>query len=78
MDELTDAERAVLDFERRPFGDPGTKAQAIRATFGISTTSYYQRLNALLDRQAALGYDPVLVNRLRRLRAAHQRSRHNR
>ena len=75
MDELSPEQRAVLDFERRRFGGAGAKEQQIRSTFGVGATTYYQRLNALLDTEAALAYDPVLVNRLRRQRAAHSRSR---
>jgi hypothetical protein len=39
---------------------------------GLSSTRYYQLLNDLIDRPEALGFDPVLVKRLRR-----QRSRRN-
>ncbi|HEX6969353.1 MAG TPA: DUF3263 domain-containing protein [Micromonosporaceae bacterium] len=72
---LTDRERRVLDFERRWWRHAGAKEQAIRDTFGISATRYYQLLNGLLDNPAALAVDPVLVNRLRRLRAARVRIR---
>jgi hypothetical protein len=41
----------------------------------MSATRYYQVLNALLDRPEALEADPMLVKRLRRLRAARQRAR---
>jgi hypothetical protein len=73
--ELTDRERQVLAFERRWWRHAGAKEQAIRDIFGISATRYYQILNGLLDNPAALAADPVLVNRLRRLRAARVRTR---
>ncbi|HEX7354257.1 MAG TPA: DUF3263 domain-containing protein, partial [Mycobacteriales bacterium] len=38
-------------------------------------TRYYQILNALIDNPNALAVDPMLVKRLRRLRAARQRQR---
>nr|MBA2477365.1 DUF3263 domain-containing protein [Sporichthyaceae bacterium] len=38
-------------------------------------TRYYQVLNALIDRPEALAYDPMLIKRLRRLRATRQRTR---
>lgn len=38
------------------------------AQFGLSITRYWQRVNRLLDTEEALAYNPVLVNRLRRLR----------
>ena len=41
----------------------------------MSATRYYQVLNALIDRPEALEADPLLVRRLRRLRAARQRQR---
>lgn len=37
--------------------------------------TYYQQLNALLDALAAPAYNPVMVNRLLRLRQSQQRSR---
>jgi hypothetical protein len=41
----------------------------------MSSTRYYQVLNALIDRPEALEADPLLVRRLRRLRSARQRQR---
>lgn len=68
-------ERAVLDFEARPFKNAGRKEQAIRDEFDIPPTQYFQILNALLDDPDALGYAPTLVARLRRLREARQQAR---
>jgi hypothetical protein len=65
----------ILVFERRWWRHAGAKEQAIRDTFGLSPTRYYQLLNRLLDEPAALTHDPVLVSRLRRLRASRTRSR---
>jgi hypothetical protein len=65
----------ILTFERRWWRHAGAKEQAIRDTFGLSTTRYYQLLNRLLDEPAALIHDPVLVSRLRRLRASRSRPR---
>jgi hypothetical protein len=69
-------ERAVLDFERRRWRNAGTKEQAVRDTFDLSATRYYQILNALLDEPEALAYAPALVGRLRRIRDARQQARH--
>jgi hypothetical protein len=41
----------------------------------MSATRYYQVLNALIDTPAAMTADPMLVKRLRRLRASRQRQR---
>ncbi|MET8281187.1 DUF3263 domain-containing protein [Micromonospora sp. NPDC005174] len=73
--ELTERECAILAFEQRWWRHAGAKEQALRDTFGISATRYYQLLNGLLDNPAALAADPVLVNRLRRLRSSRARNR---
>jgi hypothetical protein len=41
----------------------------------MSGTRYYQVLNTLIDSPAALAFDPMLVKRLRRMRATRQRAR---
>ena len=41
----------------------------------MSATRYYQVLNALIDKPEALAADPLLIKRLRRLRASRQRTR---
>ena len=74
-DGLTDRDREILAFEARWWKHAGAKEQAIRDTFGISSTRYYQLLNALLDKPGAVAHDPVLVGRLRRLRATRARTR---
>jgi hypothetical protein len=72
---LDERSRAVLDFERGWWRFAGAKEQAIREQFDLSATRYYQVLNALVDDDAALAYDPMLVRRLRRMRASRQRQR---
>jgi hypothetical protein len=73
--ELSERDREVLDFERQWWKYAGAKEQAVREKFDMSSTRYYQVLNALIDRPEALAHDPLLVRRLRRLRAARQRAR---
>lgn len=72
---LSQTQAAQLDFEKEWWSLPGSKEAEIRERFGISTTRYYQLLNSLIDTEAALAYDPLLVKRLRRLRTARQRER---
>ncbi|WP_425588354.1 DUF3263 domain-containing protein [Streptomyces tremellae] len=72
---MSDRDRAVLAFERRSWPGPGAKERAVRERLGMSPTRYYQLLNALLDDPAALRHDPVTVNRLVRVRAAHRDAR---
>ncbi|MEY9847547.1 DUF3263 domain-containing protein [Streptacidiphilus sp. MAP5-3] len=67
-DELDEHDRALLRFEARAWRSRGAKDAAIREELGYSPTRYTQLLNSLLDREAALAFDPVLVNRLRRIR----------
>ena len=74
-DSLSDRDRAILEFERQWWKDAGAKEQAIRDLFDMSATRYYQVLNSLLDNPAALEADPMLVKRLRRMRATRQRAR---
>src|SRR4051794_16603617 len=73
--ELTAREREILAFEGQWWKYAGAKEQAVRELFDMSATRYYQLLNALVDRQEALAVDPLLVRRLRRLRASRQRTR---
>jgi hypothetical protein len=73
--ELSERDRAILTFERQWWRFAGAKEQAIRELFDMSATRYYQVLNLLIDRPEALAHDPMLVKRLRRMRAARQRAR---
>src|SRR3954471_18454037 len=73
--ELSERDRRILAFERQWWRYAGAKEQAIRDQFDMSATRYYQALNSLIDRPGALVADPMLVKRLRRLRAARQRAR---
>ena len=74
-DTLSEREMLILEFERQWWKYAGAKEQAMREKFDMSATRYYQALNALIDRPAAIVADPMLVKRLRRLRAARQRAR---
>jgi Protein of unknown function (DUF3263) len=72
---LSDRDLRILAFERQWWKYAGAKEQAIRDLFEMSATRYYQVLNALIDRPEAMEADPMLVKRLRRLRASRQRAR---
>ena len=74
-DGLTRREHDILAFERQWWKFAGSKEEAIRELFSMSATRYYQVLNALVDRPEALAADPMLVKRLRRLRASRQKAR---
>jgi len=72
---LSERDRRILDFERQWWKYAGAKEQAVRELFEMSATRYYQVLNALIDSPSALAHDPMLVKRLRRMRASRQRAR---
>ena len=73
--ELSERDREIIAFERQWWKYAGAKEQAIRELFDMSATRYYQVLNALIDSPIALEADPMLIKRLRRLRATRQRAR---
>jgi hypothetical protein len=75
---LGDRERRVLAFERHWWRHAGAKEEAIRRQFDLGPTAYYQLLSRLIDDPAALAYDPMLVKRLQRQRAARRRQRSRR
>jgi hypothetical protein len=72
---LAAEDAAILDFEAHWWRHQGSKEASIREEFSISSTRYYQRLNRLLDSEAALAHNPMLVKRLRRMRSSRQRAR---
>jgi hypothetical protein len=75
VDGLSDRDREILAFERQWWKYAGSKETAIKELFDMSSTRYYQVLNGLIDDPDALAHDPMLVKRLRRLRASRQRAR---
>lgn len=72
---LTRRDLDILHFERQWWQYAGNKEQAIREMFSLSATRYYQVLNQVIDNPAALAAEPLLVRRLRRLRASRQKTR---
>lgn len=68
MTALTGLDLAILMMERQRFRHQGAKDEAITVELGLTRMEYEQRLRELIDRPEALQYDPMLVNRLRRLR----------
>ncbi|WP_166980999.1 DUF3263 domain-containing protein [Paramicrobacterium fandaimingii] len=75
---LGERDRAILDFERQWWTHAGTKEQAIRQRFDVSSARYYQLLAALIRRPEALVYDPMLVKRLLRVRDQRSAARRRR
>jgi hypothetical protein len=74
---LTDKERAVLDLERSWWVGPDappTKSEAI-AALGLSRAQYYALRDSAVDRPEADAYDPLVVRRVLRAKAARRRAR---
>ncbi|MEV8220531.1 DUF3263 domain-containing protein [Microbacterium sp. NPDC077391] len=65
---LSDRDRAILTLEAAWPRHGGMKQEIIRAQLGMSPARYYQLLGRLIETEAALEFDPLLVRRLRRLR----------
>jgi len=72
---LTERDREILAFEAQWQRHVGAKEEAIRAELGLSPARYYQLLGRLVDTVEALEHDPMLVKRLRRVRAAREDAR---
>ncbi len=75
MEELSQRDIDILDFERSWWKHAGVKEQAIKERFDMSATRYYQVLNELLENPAAMERDPILIKRLKRLRMYRQKQR---
>jgi hypothetical protein len=73
--DLDDRDRAILAFEASWNGHGGAKEEAIRGQLALTPARYYQLLGRLIDTEAALAADPLLVNRLRRGRDARAAAR---
>jgi len=61
---LTERDREIIAFERQWWKYAGSKETAIKELFDMSSTRYYQVLNALIDHPGALEHDPMLIKRL--------------
>ena len=72
---MTDLERRILDFEAQWWQYVGNKEHEIVRRFEMSAVRYTQKLNNLLDDPEALAHNPILVNRLRRIRSKRNAAR---
>lgn len=75
--DLSDRDRAILDFERAWWVEPGSKEEAIKARLDLSATRYYELLGDLVESPAAEEYDPLVVRRVRRARSRRRQARTN-
>jgi len=72
---LTEFEVKMLEFERSWWRHAGVKESSIKELFNLTPPAYYQLLNNLIDREAAVMAEPILVKRLRRLRESRTQAR---
>ena len=72
---LSEFEVKMLEFERSWWRHAGVKESSIKELFNLTPPAYYQLLNNLIDRPAALMAEPLLVKRLLRLREQRTSSR---
>lgn len=72
---MTEQQAAILAVERRFYRHASSKEQDVFNELGLTPMQYYSRLNKLLDNPEALAAEPVLVNRLRRIRDGRARLR---
>ncbi|MGI9171000.1 MAG: DUF3263 domain-containing protein [Candidatus Nanopelagicus sp.] len=72
---LSELEIKMLEFERTWWRHAGAKESSIKELFNLTPPAYYQLLNNLIDRPAALMAEPLLVKRLLRLREQRTSSR---
>ena len=72
---LSELEIKILEFERTWWRHAGAKESSIKELFNLTPPAYYQMLNNLIDRPAALMAQPLLVKRLLRLRDQRTASR---
>jgi hypothetical protein len=73
--ELTERQRAIIDFERSWFALDDDRLTAIRARFACSVEEYTLELNRVIDHPGALEFSPLVVRRLRRNRDRRRRAR---
>ena len=72
---LTQRDREILDFERTWWDSPAPKDVQVLERFELSATRYQQLLTVLLEDEAAMAYDPLVVRRLQRQRERRRRAR---
>ena len=66
--QLSQRDRAILDFEQSWWESATPRDQAVREQFQLTESEYAEVLNQLIASEAALLAEPLLIRRLRRLR----------
>jgi hypothetical protein len=74
IEQLTERQRDMLDFERTWWQFDEPRDELIRARFGCSADEYYAELNQVLEMPGAAAHDPLVVRRFHRRRLRRRRS----
>jgi hypothetical protein len=72
---LSDRDRAILDFERDWWLEPGTKEAAIRVRLDLSPSRYRELLYGIVDDPESMDVDPLVVRRVRKVRERNRKAR---
>lgn len=72
---LTDRVQKMLLMAGATYKRQGARESDISKLFNITPTAFYQCINRLLDLEAALAWNPMLVTRLRAQRGSRARLR---
>lgn len=67
---LTDREAEILKVATAAYHVRGTLEHIVVTRLRMKVTTFWQIVNELIDTERALAFDPVNVNRLRRIRDA--------
>lgn len=68
VEQLSERDICALQIMAKHPRSQGAREKAAKELLELSPTRFHQLVNALIDTEAALAHDPLLVNRLRRLR----------
>jgi hypothetical protein len=69
---LTERDQHMLTLAGTSYRRQGVRESDIGQLFNMSPTAFYQRVNQLLDTEAALAWNPLLLQRLRNARASRE------
>ena len=72
---LSDRDRAILEFERAWWLEPGTKEAALRSRLDLSPSRYRELLYSIIDQPEAMAFDPLVVRRTRKVRERNRKAR---
>lgn len=65
---LGDSDKEILDFAKQTWKYQGNQHEAIYKQFGYGPTTFFRKLNRVLDDPSALEHDAQTVRRYQRIR----------